>query len=54
MDVSRTRLKKWLDSREFYELCQTYRLALPSDQAKVIEAFEDIKRHILQETRGPR
>lgn len=58
MDVTRirtrTKLKKWLNGEEFYNLCQAYRLAPIADQRIVVKAFEDIKRRILQETRGPR
>ena len=43
-------LEAWLDSREFYELCQQYRwardaIALPG-MLTAAEAFEELKRQI--------
>jgi hypothetical protein len=54
MPTTRHKLKKWLDDREFYELCQAYRTAPLTDQAIVIESFEKIKRAILRQIKGPR
>lgn len=54
MEVTRTRLKRWLDSEEFYNLCQLYRTTLPDDQEKVVTTFEMIKGKILAQIRGPR
>jgi hypothetical protein len=45
-------LKKWLDSREFYELMQRYRCAPLVKQEVVIEAFEDVKKGILNAAEG--
>lgn len=44
-------LKDWLNSREFYELCQTYRTTPVTDPYKVLKAFNDIQWSILDRVR---
>ena len=40
-------MKDWLDSKEFYELCQAYRHAPVHNNTLVLAAWEKMKRGIL-------
>ena len=51
-------VSEWLDSRDFYELCQAYRwaqdgVARGPDAPTAAEAFEELKRQILLRQRAP-
>lgn len=41
-------LKKWVESREFYELCQRYRNTPFYNQPNVVKAYREIKDAIKQ------
>lgn len=51
MNADDEKLVVWLESREFYELCQNYRHArdaskLPDERDNALQAFERLKREI--------
>lgn len=41
-------MKEYLNSKEFYELMQAYRIAPMTDQERVCKTFEEVKEGILK------
>lgn len=46
-------MDKWLESEEFYNLCQAYRHVPITDQQAATQAFEDLKNQIREKHREP-
>lgn len=41
-------LSRWLESQEFYEICQRYRWSPLTNQEEATKAFENLKKAILE------
>jgi hypothetical protein len=46
LGVKMVDIMAWLESQEFYELCQAYRTAPAYDQEQTTRAFDELKRLI--------